>query len=238
MAPLDNAGVRGYLVHAYTASTLLFVALAMQWIITERYQLALLAMAATVIIDATDGAMARHYRVSETASGIQGDLLDNIVDFLSYVGLPGLFLLHADMLLPPATLWVTLLMLASAFGFSRTNAKVADKGFFVGFPSYWNIVVFYTWMLGTGELFNTVLLLLLASSVLVPLRFLYITRLPHWRLLHFFLGGLWGLSCLLALLMADSWLRDLLIWASLSYVVFYLGHSLIADARDRAQPNG
>jgi phosphatidylcholine synthase len=227
--------VRGYLVHAYTASTLLFVTLAMQWILSERYQLALIAMAVTVIIDATDGGMARRFRVSETASGIQGDLLDNIVDFLSYVALPALFLLHADMLLPPATLWLTILMLASAFGFSRTNAKIAGKGFFVGFPSYWNIVVFYLWMLGTVPIFNTALLLLLASAVLVPLRFIYITRLRSGRLLHFSLGGLWGAACLVALLLDDSWLRDLLLYGSLAYVAFYLVESFIADAKDRAR---
>ncbi|MEX2534251.1 MAG: CDP-alcohol phosphatidyltransferase family protein [Trueperaceae bacterium] len=238
MVPLDTAGVRGYLVHAYTASTLLFVSLAMQWIVEERYQLALLAMAATVIIDATDGALARHYRVTETAAGIQGDLLDNIVDFLSYVALPALFLLHADMLLAPATLWVSLVMFASAFGFSRTDAKIAGKGFFVGFPSYWNIVVFYLWMLGTGPLFNTALILVLASAVLVPLRFLYVTRLSRWRTLHFLLGGLWGLACLLALLLGEGQLQDLLLYASLGYVAFYLVHSLIEDARDRAHSAG
>ena len=233
MAPLDNPGVRGYLVHAYTASTLLFVALAMQWILEERYQLALLAMAATVIIDATDGAMARHYRVSETARRIQGDLLDNIVDFLSYVGLPALFLLHANMVVPPATLWIALVMLASAFGFSRTDAKIAGKGFFVGFPSYWNIVVFYLWMLDTPPWLNTALLLLLASSVLVPIRFLYITRLARWRTLHLVLGGSWGAACLVALLLPSGVARDLLLYGSLSYVVFYLVHSLAADAADR-----
>ena len=233
MAPLDQHGVRGYLVHAYTASTLLFVALAMQWILEERYQAALLAMAATVIIDGTDGTMARRYRVSETARRIQGDLLDNLVDFLSYVALPALFLLHADMLLRPATLWAAVVMLASAFGFSRTDAKIAGKGFFVGFPSYWNIVVFYLWMLGTSPALNTVVLVLLASSVLVPIRFLYLTRLTHWRTLHLTLGSLWGLACLVALLLGDGWVRDLLLYGSLAYVAFYLVHSLVADARDR-----
>lgn len=233
MAPLDQHGVRGYLVHAYTASTLLFAAVAMQSILEERYQLALLAMAATVIIDATDGTMARRYRVAETARRIQGELLDNIVDFLSYVGLPALFLLHADMLLAPATLWVALVMLASAFGFSRTDAKIAGKGFFVGFPSYWNIVIFYLWMLDTPPSLNTGLLLLLASSVLVPIRFLYITRLTRWRMLHLVLGGLWGVACIVALLLPDGPIRDVLLYGSLSYVVFYLVHSLMEDARDR-----
>lgn len=227
------AGVRGYLVHAYTASTLLFVALAMQWILAERYQLALLAMAATVIIDATDGAMARKYRVAETAAAIQGDLLDNIVDFLSYVALPMLFLLHADMVLAPETLWVTLLMFASAFGFSRTDAKIAGRGFFVGFPSYWNIVVFYLYLFETGPLLNTVILLVLASSVFSSLKFLYVSRLLRWRTLHFTLAALWGVACLTALLLEPGSLRAALLYVSLAYAAFYMIHSLVSDALER-----
>lgn len=205
----------------------------MQWILAERYQLALLAMAATVIIDATDGAMARKYRVTETAAAIQGDLLDNIVDFLSYVALPMLFLLHADMVSAPETLWVTLLMFASAFGFSRTDAKIAGSGFFVGFPSYWNIVVFYLFLFETSPLFNTVVLLVLASSVFSSLKFLYISRLRRWRTLHFSLAALWGVACLAALLLEAGPLRAGLLYASLIYAGFYLVHSLVSDTLDR-----
>jgi phosphatidylcholine synthase len=233
MLPLSAAGVRGYLVHAYTASTLLFVALAMQWINEARYELALLAMAATVMIDATDGALARKYRVTETASGIQGELLDNLVDFVSYVALPALFLLRAQMLLPPVALWLALLMTASVFGFARTTAKIADKGFFVGFPSYWNIVVFYLFLLDIPPLVNTLLLVVLASSVLVPIRFLYLTRLRRWRNTHLALSALWGLACLAALLVGPGPLRLVLLYTSLAYVGFYLAQSLAADLRDR-----
>jgi phosphatidylcholine synthase len=233
MLRLSAAGVRGYLVHAYTASTLLFVALAMQWILEARFELSLLAMAATVLIDATDGALARKYRVAETASGIQGDLLDNLVDFVSYVALPALFLLRAEMLLPPVAVWLTVLMTASVFGFARTTAKIADKGFFVGFPSYWNIVVFYLFLLETTPLVNTLVLVALSSAVLVPVRFLYLTRLPRWRSFHLTLSGVWGAACLVALLIDPGWPRIALLYASLAYVAFYVAQSLLADAVDR-----
>ena len=125
---------RAYLVHVYTASTLVFVVLGMEWVLSGDYGLALGMMAITILIDATDGLLARRFRVKETASGVDGALLDNIVDFLSYVALPMLFLLRAEMLLPPVTLWVSFVVFASAFGFSRTTAKLADKGFFCGVP--------------------------------------------------------------------------------------------------------
>ena len=37
-------------------------------------------------------------------------------------------------------------MLASAYGFSQAEAKTEDE-FFRGWPSYWNVVALYCWLL-------------------------------------------------------------------------------------------
>ena len=225
--------IRGYMVHAYTASTLVFVTLAAQWIMTEQYELALLAFVATIIIDATDGSLARKYDVKTTAAGIDGSLLDNIVDFLSYVLLPMLFMIKSNMLLEPVTLYVAFCMFASAFGFSRTSAKLSDDGFFVGFPSYWNILVFYLYLLDTPALFNSVTIVFLSFLVFVPVRFLYVSRLKQGRTLHLLLGGIWGSCCLIALFMPASDSRDLLLQLSLVYPVFYTIHSYMRSVQIR-----
>ena len=226
--------VRGYLVHIYTASTLFFVALAVEWILEGSFRWALGAIAVTMVIDATDGALARKYRVKETAAAIDGGLLDNIIDFTSYVVLPMLLLLQAKLLAPPAVLIAAFAMFSSAFGFSRTTAKLADEGFFVGFPSYWGIVVFYLYMLQTPLLLNTLLVLGLALLVFVPVRFLYISRLPRGRTLHVVLGSIWSLLCLAALLLEPSALRTGLIYVSLVYPVYYTLHSLQLNFRSQA----
>lgn len=223
----------GYLVHAYTASTLIFIVLGIQWILDGQFRLALIAMTITILIDATDGMLARRYRVKETAAGVDGALLDNIVDFLSYVLLPMLFMMQTNMLLTPVTLWVSLVMFASAFGFSRTTAKLASKGFFVGFPSYWNILVFYLFLLGTPAPLNTAIVIVLSLLVFVPVRFLYVSRLKRWRSLHFVLGAFWGIVCLLALSMPYGELRTGLLLLSLVYPVLYTLHSFYMDVQDR-----
>ena len=225
--------VQGYLVHIYTASTLFFVALAVEWILEGSFRWALGAIAVTMVIDATDGALARKYRVKETAAAIDGSLLDNIIDFTSYVILPMLLLLQANLLAPPAALIAAFAMFSSAFGFSRTTAKLADEGFFVGFPSYWGIVAFYLYMLQTPLLFNTLLILGLALLVFVPVRFLYISRLPQGRRLHVILGSVWSLLCLVALLLGPSALRTGLIYVSLVYPVYYTLHSLQLNFRSQ-----
>lgn len=228
-----TATIQGYLVHIYTTSTLLFVALAAQWTLSGRYRLALAALAVTIVIDATDGALARKYKVKETAAGIDGALLDNIIDFTSYVLLPMLLLLQTGLLAPPAVLIVSFAMVSSAFGFSRTTAKLADAGFFVGFPSYWSIVVFYLYLLGTPPLLNSLLILGLSFMVFVPVRFLYVSRLKRGRTLHVTLGTLWGLLCLVALLLEPGSVRTTLLYISLVYPAYYTLHSLQLDYKSR-----
>ena len=228
--------VQGYLVHVYTASTLFFVALSAQWILVGAYRWALLALAVTIIIDATDGALARKFRVKETAAGIDGALLDNIIDFTSYVLLPMLLLLKTGLLAPPAVMVTAFAMFSSAFGFSRTTAKLADAGFFVGFPSYWSIVVFYLYLLDTPPLFNTLLILGLALLVFVPVRFLYVSRLRRGRALHITLGSVWSLLCIVALTLEPGLLRAGILYVSLIYPLFYTVHSLQLDWRSRQHP--
>ncbi|MEZ4630258.1 MAG: CDP-alcohol phosphatidyltransferase family protein [Deinococcales bacterium] len=214
-----------YAVHIYTASTLFFVSLALDWIVKGQYHLALLAMAITVFIDATDGNLARKYNVKERAMAIDGSLLDNIIDFISYVLLPMFFAYKLDMLLSPV-ITIAFVMFASAFGFSRTTAKLSDQGFFVGFPSYWNIVVFYLYLWQSPAWFNTLLLCFLAVLVFVPVRFLYITRMPKGKELHTFLSFIWGMVCLIALAMPHGEGRQLLLYMSLIYPIYYTLDSL------------
>jgi len=230
---MPSPTTRGYLVHLYTTSALLFAVLAIQWILEGRYQLALLAMAATVLIDATDGALARKHRVAQTAPRIDGPLLDNVVDFVTYVFVPVLYLLHAGLLLQPAWAFATLLAFSSAYGFSRTTAKQSDEGFFVGFPSYWNVVAFYAFVLGLSPALTSALVVGLSLLVFTDVRFLYVSRMRKGRLLHLVLGGAWGVAATVALLVEPGPLRAALAYASLAYVAFYAAHSFVLDRHCR-----
>ena len=223
--------ISGYLVHGYTMSTTVFAVLGMHWILDGRYPLALLAMAATVMIDATDGALARRHRVWETAPGIDGPLLDNVVDFFSYVILPVLFLLHAGLLPPPAPAFAALIAFSAAYGFSRSDAKDSDEAFFVGFPSYWNVVVFYLYLLEPPPLLVGSLVTALSLLAFSNVRFLYPSRLGAGRGIHLLLGSAWGLALMIAVLLPPGPERFALVMASFAYVAFY---TLDSIQRDRA----
>ncbi|MBY0522467.1 MAG: CDP-alcohol phosphatidyltransferase [Gemmataceae bacterium] len=103
-------------------------------------------MLIATVIDATDGTLARAVRVKEVLPGFDGGKLDDIVDFLTYTALPLLLIWRTDILPDGQREWVLVPLLASAYGFCQVNAKTSD-GYFLGFPSYWNLIAFYLYLL-------------------------------------------------------------------------------------------
>lgn len=168
--------IRGYLVHAYTATGVIWGLLALRATLEGDYRQALLWLVVATIVDATDGALARFVDITRTAPLIDGARLDDLVDFLTYVIVPAVLVWHAR-LVPPA--WATAIagamLFSSACGFARRDAKTADH-FFTGFPSYWNVVVAYLFAAHTGPVVNAFLLVGLAVMVFVPIRYVYPTR--------------------------------------------------------------
>ncbi len=212
-------------VHALTASSALWDLLAIVAIFEARWSEALVWMVVSVVIDSIDGALARRFNTKGFASGLDGALLDNIVDYLTYVIVPALFLYQAA-LLPPnlATLAIAAVTLSSAYQFSQTDAKTEDH-YFKGFPSYWNVLVFYLFVWQQSQMFNFILVMVCAVLVFVPIKYIYPTRTQRWRGLHLTLGALWGVINVLILIQLptpSAWL----IVASLLYAVYYAGVSL------------
>src|SRR3712207_4302613 len=139
-------------------------------------------MLAPLLIDSTDGLLARRFRVKELLPSFDGGLLDNIVDYLTYVLAP-ILLLWTIGYLPSGALGVVLAalpLLASSYQFCRVDAKTGDDAetdhFFLGFPSYWNVVAFYVIVFDLGAGAVSVILLLCSLLVFVPIRYVYPSR--------------------------------------------------------------
>jgi phosphatidylcholine synthase len=223
---------KAMLVHLYTASTVVVLMLATAFLLNDQLTEALFTMLLTIVIDATDGTLARRYKVKQHAPGYDGRTMDDIIDYVSYVFLPAVFMLKAGMLLQPAVVFCCLPLLASAFGFSRIDAKLDNEGFFIGFPSYWNIVVAYFYLTGSPPWLNTLIIVALAALVFVPTRYIYITRFPRLRQAHLAGATLSGVT-LLAALFVSGVLRDLLVVVSLIYPAIYTIYSLFLDRQAR-----
>ena len=119
--------------------------------------------------DRIEPVLARRVRVAEVAPSFDGALLDNIVDYLTYVFAPVVLLWTAGYL-PDGRLGAVVAavpLLASCYQFCRTDAKTADH-LFLGFPSYWNVVAFYLVVLDASVAVSTSVLLVLAALVFAP----------------------------------------------------------------------
>ena len=224
--------IGAWLVHVYTASGAVLAFLAARAIIDYDYRTAFFWLGVQMAVDATDGILARRARVSERLPGFNGGKLDDIVDYLAYVFVPALFVWRGA-LVPNA--WAmtvaTAMLLSSAYGFNRDNAKTVDH-FFTGFPSYWNIVVFYLLIARWSAEVNTIILLVLAALVFVPIRYVYPSRTPQWRLTTNVLGVIWGGLMLLMLWQHPAVARPVFL-ASLLFPLYYAVLSLALHFRTR-----
>lgn len=139
------------------------------------FRFAFLLMMIATAIDATDGWLARKAHVKDVLPKFDGRALDDLIDFHTYSSLPLLLIWRAGVL-PGGLAWLLLLpLLASAYGFSRIDAKT-DDGFFLGFPSYWNIVAFYFYVLRPPVPVSAALIVLFAVLTFVRTPYIYATR--------------------------------------------------------------
>ena len=223
--------LRASAVHLYTASGAVLTLLILVAAINGHAVAALWLMLATLVIDSTDGLLARRFRVKELLPSFDGSLLDNIVDYMTYVLAP-ILLLWTTGYLPEGTFGVvlaTLPILASSYQFCRVDAKTGDDArtdhFFLGFPSYWNVVAFYaivfdlsTWAVGA-------ILLICSLLVFIPIRYVYPSRTRAFRKLTLTLTSLW-LVAYVAILIQMPGPNPILLAFSLVYLVYYFGLSL------------
>jgi phosphatidylcholine synthase len=227
----------GYAAHVYTASGVVFAFLAAREIFDEapdpRRVFVWLAVAGA--IDATDGWLARRLEVSRTAPAIQGRAIDDLLDYLTFVFIP-LVLLDRMQWLPAGWGWTVVpAMVASLLGFAHVNAKFEEDGFFRGFPSYWNIFVFYAGWFSTqlDPWVTAVLLWILTALTVSPIRLLYPNRAPRpWRTPLIAGGAVWLLLVLFALRTYPE-TSAALMGASLLYPAFYVLASIACGHRIR-----
>jgi len=215
--------VLAWAVHAFTALGLVAAAAIAVLIVDggdQSFYRAFWLMIAATAIDAVDGPLARYARVSEVLPGFDGRRLDDLIDFLNYTCLPLLLIWRAGVVTDTQSYWLLLPLLASVYGFSQVDAKT-DDGFFLGFPSYWNVVAFYLYFGGLDSRLNLGIILVLAVLTFVPLRYFYPTQPGSWNRAMCVLAALWGVS-LVVILMLPPEARQPWLEVSSAFPIGYL----------------
>ena len=223
--------LRAVAVHLYTASGAVIALLIMVAAFEGDVVKALWLGLAALLIDSTDGLLARRFRVSELLPSFDGARLDDIVDYMTYVLAPVL-LLWSSGYLPEGTSGVVIAalpLLASSYQFCQVDAKTEDH-FFRGFPSYWNIVAFYAIVFGLDSGAVSAILLVCSVLVFIPLRYVYPSRTAAFQKTTVALTALWILGYAAILFqMPDP--EPFLLNFTLLYLAYYVGLSLYLSAR-------
>jgi phosphatidylcholine synthase len=207
-------------VHLFTATGAIWGFLSVIDISQQNWGRVFVWVAMAILVDAFDGYIARGAQVRRILPNFDGALLDNMVDYLNYVFVPAYFLYAAGLLPAPLELALPIVvLLASAYQFSQSDAKTDDH-FFKGFPSYWNIVIFYMFMLNLDPVANALILFALSVMVFVPIKYVYPSRSNILPRLTIGLGLIWMIVNVVI------WVRypsqpPWLVWVSLSYPAYY-----------------
>lgn len=222
--------VFGWCVHAYTGTGLLLAAAVAALLVqpdpgAETFRSCFLLFLAAVLVDASDGTLARLVGIKEAVPEFDGRRLDDLVDFLTYTCLP-LVLIDRAGLLPSDARWVLpVALVASGYGFCQTGIKSAD-GAFVGFPSYWNVGAYYFLRVPVEGWTTAGIILLFAALTFVPSRYPYPTQPGRVNRLMLLLCVPWTVALVVDLLQPwEGRPGGPLVWATAAYPVLYLGVS-------------
>lgn len=229
MAPLHRT-LYAWLVHIFTASGATLGILSLYEVHKGNMILAFLYLAITIIIDAIDGTLARLVNIKKY-SRLDGALLDNIIDFLTFVVVPCFIILTTTILSESWRLpCIIMISLASCYQFTQPDAKTEDH-FFKGFPSYWSIVVFYLYYWQTEHTTNTIIIITCTLLTFIPIKYIYPSRMNHIsksltikKLM--FIGTLaWG-AATLGLLFTYPEKMPILNFISIAYIIIYFLFSI------------
>ena len=204
-------------VHLFTASGAVLALLALEAVQRARFHEALLWLFAALVVDGIDGTFARAARVKLLAPRVDGDVLDLIIDYLTYVLIPTIFLWRAELVPRDWALPLgALIQLSSLYIFARRDMKTVD-GYFRGFPALWNIVALYLFVTGANPAVGAATVLAFSLLSFAPVHVVHPFRVREFGWALPALALLWMATTLPLLIRSlPESLRDVLLITSLA----------------------
>lgn len=210
-----------FAVHVFTACGAACAFLALLAAVRAAWPQMFVWLGIALLIDGIDGTFARILQVAEALPRWSGDVLDLVVDILTYVFVPA-YALTASGLLPPglATALGLLIAVTGSLYFADRQMKTADY-YFRGFPALWNAAAFYLFLLKPAPWLSAAVIVLLAGLTFVPLRVIHPVRVAHLRGLTVAALIAWMLLALIAVwknLQPGLWTETLLCLLAVYFV--------------------
>ena len=215
-----------YSVHLFTVSGVVFSFFALLAVIDQNLPLAFFFLAVALFIDGVDGSLARIVDVKRHTPNINGENLDNIIDFLNYVFIPA-FIVYWLKLVPEVFGLVStcLILIVSCYTFANNKVKTSDF-YFSGFPAIWNVVVLYFYLLKTDPFLNLIIIAILSFLTFIPIKYLHPFRVKSLRKISLTVLLIWMITTVILLYLGDLDTRilnlSLAIWSMTNFYFIIL----------------
>lgn len=246
----DLKKIYAWLVHLFTSLGAVFGILAIIFSIEaakanvigdsslyyHNIKLSMYSIIVSVFIDSIDGSFARLVDIKKLAP-LDGALLDNIIDFTTYSIVPCIWI-YVSSIVSKEWLIIVIIMItiSSSYQFCQPNAKT-DDNFFVGFPSYWNVIVIFMLCFQSPQWLNQFIIVILAIFSFIPIKYIYLSRTEYIsksklvKLFTFLFTLLASAATFIAVIMYPLRTPTPLISIILIFTIFYISFSFILNIK-------
>ena len=231
ISTLHVARIKAWGAHGFTATGVVLAFLATLALLENSPKACLLWLGLALVVDGVDGSLARRVNVSTVLPSFDGSVLDLVIDYLTYVFIPALFI-YRYIDLPDFThlFTVSVILVSSLFCFCNVNMKSKDN-YFVGFPAAWNVVALCVYIIQPDAWVTLLTVIGLALLTVTPMKFLHPFRVRQFMPLNILVTFVWMLSSALLILqypVNQFWLLGLW-WLASAY---FVGMCLWRSARE------
>ena len=188
--PFARAAAFG--VHLLTAVGTALALLALFAAAERRWSLMFLWLSLSLIVDTVDGPIARRVRAAELLPRWSGDVLDLVVDFLTYVFVPAFAIAAGGFWPEPGGVLAGILIVTTGVLYFADRRMKTPDNYFRGFPAVWSIVAFYLFLLRPAPWIAGAIVVVLAILTFVPIVFIHPFRVARLRALSAVLLALGG----------------------------------------------
>jgi len=192
---LTSPGMRAaaFSVHIFTALGAGIALIALLEAVREHWAAMFGWLGAALIVDALDGPMARRLDVARVQPNWSGDVLDLVVDFVTYVFVPAYAIAASGLLLPvTAPVLGAGVAISGALYFADRRMKAEDNHF-RGFPALWNAAAFYLFLLHLPPALSSLCVAILIVLTFVPFNVLHPIRVVRLRTVTLSLLAAWAI---------------------------------------------
>ena len=144
--------------------------------------MALIWLGVSLLVDTLDGPLARLYAVKHYMPNVDGDVLDFVIDYMTYAIIPALFV-YSYGFLDGAAMNIAaaaFMMMTALYCFANKSMKTRDN-FFSGFPSGWNFVALYFYLFPPAPALALGLIAFFGILTFIPIKCIHPIRVRHLR---------------------------------------------------------